>query len=108
MSPPFGNPKKSWKSKKARNIARIIVAHKEKKFIPLGGSGDHRNLHAVVSFEAKGSGDMRSVKYETEQIYKYDLPETTNEGKPWLVPAANKVAQDVQKIYISQMKKLGM
>jgi hypothetical protein len=108
MSSPFGNPKKTWKSKKARHIARVIVAHKEKKFIPLGGSGDHRNLHAVVSFKATGAGVTRKVEYETEQIYKFDLPETITRGKPWLIPAAEEAARDAQKIYISQMKKLGM
>jgi hypothetical protein len=48
------------------------------------------------------------VEYETEQIYKFDLSETVTRGKPWLVPAANEVARDAQKIFISQMKKLGM
>ena len=108
IKPPFGNAKKTWRSKKARNLARIFVAVKEKKFIPLGGNGDNRNLHAVVSFQATGTGRSRSVKYETEQIYKFDLPETITRGRPWLVPAAEKVSRDVQKIFISQMKKLGM
>ena len=108
IKPPFGDARKTWKSQKAQNLARVFVAFKEKKFIPLGGNGDNRNLHAVVSFEATGTGKSRSIKYETEQIYKFDLPETITRGKPWLVPAAEKVSRDAQKIFISQMKKLGM
>jgi hypothetical protein len=84
---------------KSRAIARAYVAFRENKIIQYGG-----NLHFVDSFRASGG----AVSFRLRQVYSFDYSTTTTQPQPWLLPASNEVARDVEKIFISQMKKLGM
>jgi hypothetical protein len=99
-----GKSKRNYKSEKARRVSRVAIAYKKRLLLPWGGTGDNRNLHAVVSFK-KNSG---KVEFETEQVYRFDLRKTKTKSQPWLIPACEKVEKDSQKIFNSQMKKLGM
>jgi hypothetical protein len=83
---------------KSRAVARAYVAFRENKIVQYGG-----NLHFVDSFRAADS-----VSFRLRQVYSFDYSTTTTQPQPWLLPASNEVASDVEKIFISQMKKLGM
>jgi hypothetical protein len=77
---------------------------KKKLFLPYGGSGDQRNLHKVTWFEKNG----KSIAFKLQQVYSFEKDKTITTAKPWFKPACEKVARDTQKIFIGQMKKLGM
>jgi hypothetical protein len=105
-----GKTKKAFEygSLKSWTVARAYIAFKHDLYLPMGGSGDERNLFDVVSFTPVGKGQNRKVKFETEEVYNFERRETRTQARPWLLPACEKVAKDGQKIFISQMKKLGM
>jgi hypothetical protein len=84
---------------KSRAVARAAVAFQESKIVQYGG-----NLHFVDSFRASGG----SVSFRLRQVYSFDFPSTVTPETQWLRPAAFEVARDGEKIFISQMKKLGM
>jgi hypothetical protein len=99
---------------KARNVARALVAFNNNLFIPIG-EGEERNLFLVKEFYlqkvAKGKGSAermkhRKVAFKLEQVYKFSQPETTTDPEPWLLPASQDVAKQVQAIFNAQMKKL--
>jgi len=64
-----------------------------------------RTLHKVTSFRRGANGQIR---FETEQIYKFDLPSTTTEAQPWLWSATEKWKNMGQKIFNTQCKKRGL
>jgi hypothetical protein len=106
-----------FRSEKARKVARAWKAFKTGKFLPIGDSKEQRNLFLVTGFHAqkvaKGKGytqraKHRGIAFELKQVYKFDKPATKTEPEPWLLPASEKVARQVQAIFNAQMKKLGM
>ena len=101
-----GSGTRNWNTEKAKGwfVARAFVAYSKGLFLPMGGSGDQRNLHKVVSFRRRGSGQI----FEAIQVYRFDMDRTHTPAQPWLWPASEKVAKDGQRIFNSQAKKLGL
>jgi hypothetical protein len=97
-----------YDSRKSLTIARAYIAFKHDLFLPMGGSGGERNLFDVTSFTPIGKGKNRGIKFEMEEVYNFERKKTRTEARPWFIPACEKVAKDRKKIFISQMKKLGM
>jgi hypothetical protein len=93
-----GNSQAATGTHKSRAVARAYVAFRENKIVQYGG-----NLHFVDSFRSADS-----VSFRLRQVYSFDYSTTMTQPQPWLLPASNEVARDVEKIFISQMKKLGM
>jgi hypothetical protein len=48
------------------------------------------------------------VTFKMDLIYSFKHRETFTHDNPWLWPSAEQPARDVESIFISQMKKLGM
>ena len=65
----------------------------------------NNNMFTVTDFSRKMDG---GVTFKMEMLYTLSREETTTPAAPWLQPAAEKPAEDVENIFISQMKKLGM
>ena len=104
-----GNTSRNYASHKAFNVARAFVAFTEGLFLPLGGSGDQRNLHAVTSFQRSDSASFNpKIKFETMQVYKFDMEQTITPPTPWLLPACEKVEAESQNIFNSQARKQGL
>jgi hypothetical protein len=99
-----GKSTRNLNSLKAWFVARAYSAYTHGLFLPAGGSGDQRNLHAVISFNKSGD----SVKFKLAQVYRFDMPKTETPATPWLMPACEKVEKDSQRIFESQMKKRGL
>jgi hypothetical protein len=98
-----GSPAK-LRSRRSNFVSRAFIASKHKKLMP-AGSKKERNLFAVKNFKKV---DKNTAEFDMELIYKFDLPVTQTPKKPFLEPACEKVSKDAQKIFISQMTKLGM
>jgi hypothetical protein len=94
---------KTYKSNSARLVARAAVAHKKALLLPWGGSDTERNLHWVKKFDPKAK-----KPFETKQVYNFSHYKTHTKARKWLEPACEKVSRDAQKIFNSEMKKLGM
>jgi hypothetical protein len=99
-----GASRRGFQSERAHKVARAYIAFKKGLFIPIGDSKGQRNLFIVTSFNK----NRRNVAFRLEQVYKFDKPETTTTAEPWLLPASEKVGRQVQAIFNSQMKKLGV
>jgi hypothetical protein len=99
---------KTYKSQKAWFIARAAAAFNKNLLLPMGGSGGNRNLFYVTKFTAVGNKDSRKAEFEHEEVYNFERQNMLTRARPWFRPACEKVAKDVDKIFISQMKKLGM
>jgi hypothetical protein len=95
-------------TRKSLLVSRAYIAFKHNLFLPMGGSGDNRNIFRVVSFKTVGTGRNRAVVFDTVQIYNFEHRKTMTKASPFLKPACEKVAKDAQKIFNSQMKKLGL
>jgi hypothetical protein len=88
-----GQTYRSWLVRKAAVAARdnLVMRHNDKLF-------------QVSNFQKSGG----NVSFKMDQIYGLDREETIPPASPWLMPAAEQPARDVESIFISQMKKLGM
>lgn len=84
---------------KSRAVARAAVAFRENKLVQYGG-----NLHFVGRFST-GNG---RVTFRLRQVYGFNKRSTTTKARPWMRPAYERSARDGERIYISQMKKLGL
>jgi len=84
---------RAWLVRKAAVAAKhgLVMRHNNKLF-------------TVQNFEKSGG----RVSFKMNQLYGLDKEETVTPENPWLRPASEKPAQDVESIFISQMKKLGM
>jgi hypothetical protein len=89
-----GQTYRSWFVRKAAVASKnnLIMRHNDKLF-------------SVTDFHKKSDG---GIEFKMQQIYGFDKKETITPESPWLKPAGEKPAQDVENIFISQMKKLGM
>ncbi len=88
-----GQTYRSWLVRKAAVASKnnIVMRHSDKLF-------------SVTGFEKRGG----KVHFKMQEIYGLDRGETITPESPWLKPATEKPARDVENIFISQMKKLGM
>jgi hypothetical protein len=100
-----GAPTRNYNSQKSWTVARAYVAYTKNLFIPWGGKNGQRNLHQIMSIRGLGE---KKVEIKTRQVYKFDTARTQTPATPWLLPACEKVEKDSQKIFESQMKKLGL
>jgi hypothetical protein len=62
-------------------------------------------LFSVNDWQRKAD---KKISFKINEIYGFDKQETITPEKPWLRPASEKPAKDVENIFISQMKKRGM
>ena len=97
------NSSNRFKSRKAAKVATAFIAFKRGLFLPFGDTNGQRNLFVVTEFHKKG---RKGVAFRLKQVYKFDQPETNTKPAPWLLPASEKVARQVQAIFNSQMKKI--
>ena len=88
-----GHSFRAWLVRKAAVAAKhgLVMRHNDKLF-------------KVTNFQKVGG----RVTFKMNQLYGLDKEETITPARPWLWPASEKPAQDVENIFISQMKKLGM
>ncbi len=88
-----GQTYRSWLVRKAAVASKnnILMRHNDKLF-------------SVTGFEKRGG----KVHFKMQEIYGLDREETITPETPWLKPATENPARDVENIFISQMKKLGM
>jgi len=84
---------RAWLVRKAAIAAKhgLVMRHNDKLFV-------------VQNFVKTGG----RVSFKMNQLYGLDNEETITPASPWLLPASEKPAADVESIFISQMKKLGM
>lgn len=92
-----GSFKKSYSSRKARNVARMAVAFEKKKFIK-----KKDGIYVVNSFQ------VRKGKVRARMTRLYNLTQTSVRIKPThhLQDAIKKPVQDGPNIHKSQIKKL--
>jgi hypothetical protein len=64
----------------------------------------NKKLFRVENFVSRGNSD----RFRLRQVYGFDRKATVTTAQPWLKPAAEEIARQGEKIFISQMKKLGM
>ena len=84
---------------RGRAVARAAVAFREGLLVRYGG-----NLHIVEGF----SSNNGRVSFRLRQVYGFDKTSTKTKPRPWMLPAYIRVAADGEKIFISQMRKLGL
>jgi len=94
-----GNYSKKHLTYVSKLIARAAVASKNNLVMQHSGA-----LFTVTEFQKKGDG----VHFKMNELYDISREETTTPARQWLKPASDKPAKDVEIIFISQMKKLGM
>lgn len=78
-------------------VAAASAAYRGKKFLKYG-----KNIFRVKTFSKNGD----NVKFELEMIYFRGKESTVTKKESWLEPATKQPAEDAQKIFNSQMKKL--
>jgi hypothetical protein len=81
-------------------VAKAAVASREQ--IPMQYND---KLFEVTNFQKKADG---GIEFKMQEIYGFDKEETMTPESPWLRPASEKPSKDVENIFITQMKKLGM
>jgi hypothetical protein len=91
-------------SQQSSFVSRAYIAWKNNLFMPAGNK-EERNLFIIKNFRRAGRD---KPEFEMEQVYKFDQPVTHTQATPFFEPACEKVANDAQKIFNSQMKKLGI
>jgi hypothetical protein len=96
---------KSYVSIKAERVARAGLAFNKKLFVFIGDQNGGKSLFKVSTFVKKGK---KGVAFQLELFHKFDTAQTKTEANPWLLPASEKVGRQVQAIFNSQMKKLGV
>ena len=85
---------------RSKLVARAAVAFKNNMLMRFNDE-----LFSVLDFQKTSNGD---ISFKIDLIYNLKEKTTYTHETPWLMPAAEKPAQDVENIFISQMKKLGM
>lgn len=89
--------KTKFKSHKAATVARAAVASKQNKFIRMNDA-----FFRVTNFRAVAG----RVRFKLQEILNLKHKTTVTPKKPWLEPAAQAAASDIQAIYNSRMAKL--
>jgi len=95
-----GNYSRKGGTHVSKLIARAAVAARENIFMRLSD-----NIFSVRDFLKTANG---GISFKLDLIYNIKYDKTKTPQKAWLLPASEKPAQDVENIFISQMKKLGM
>ncbi len=89
--------KKKYQSRKARNVARMAVAHKTDKFIK-----KKDGIYKVDAFRARGG----RVRIRMRRLYKFETGAVRIKPTGHLENAIKKPVQDGPNIHKSQIKKL--
>jgi hypothetical protein len=84
---------------KARIVEMAAAANKKGGFLTM-----NKKIFRVENFVKTGGG----VKFRLRQVYGLDRKRTKTRPQPWLKPASDAVAKQGEKIFISEMKKLGL
>jgi hypothetical protein len=85
---------------RSKLVARAAVAARENIFMRMSNE-----IFSVKDFTKEANG---GVSFKMDLIYNIKYDKTKTPENAWLQPASEKPAQDVENIFISQMKKLGM
>lgn len=83
----------------ARIVAMAAQAASKNAFIYM-----NKRLFRVENFLQRDQG----VTFRLRQFYGLDRKSTITSPSPWLLPAAEAVARDGERIFAQQMKKLGL
>jgi hypothetical protein len=84
---------------KARIVAMAAAADKKHGFLSM-----NKRIFRVENFVKKGGG----ATFRLRQIYGLDKKTTVTPTQPWLKPASEAIARQGEKIFIGEMKKLGL
>jgi hypothetical protein len=84
---------------KARIAAMAAAAVKKGGFIAM-----KNKLFRVENFVPRDGG----ASFRLRQFYGFDRRFTLTSPQPWLLPAAESVANEGERIFAQQMKKLGL
>jgi len=95
-----GNYSKQGGTYVSKLIARAAVASRQNIFMRMSDE-----IFTVKDFTKDAGG---GVSFKMDLIYNIKYDKTKTPENAWLQPASEKPAQDVESIFISQMKKLGM
>jgi|LGOV01.1.fsa_nt_gb hypothetical protein len=93
-----GNPKKHYKSRRARNVARAYIAQKKEKFVSRSSG-----IYSVSDFQKTGRA---GISYKRNMIYNTQHRKTKVKKTPMLEPATLAPIGDAQNIFNSQVNKL--
>jgi hypothetical protein len=92
-----GNFKRDYRSRKARNVARMAVAYEKKKFIKRNDG-----IYRVDSFRARGG----RVRIRMQRLYNVENATAKIKPTHHLEDAIKKPVKDGPNIHRSQIKKL--
>jgi hypothetical protein len=84
---------------KARIVEMAAAANKNGGFLTI-----NKKIFRVENFVKNGNG----VKFRLRQLYGFDKKKTITRPQPWLKPASDAIAKQGEKIFIGEMKKLGL
>jgi hypothetical protein len=91
------------KNKAQASIIKTYYAFKSG--LLMWGEGNDRALYKVVKFKNRKGGGFEA---ESKMIINFRHSRTYTKGKHFFQPACEKAAKDGQRIFISEMAKLGM
>jgi hypothetical protein len=86
-------------SHKARIVEMAATANKKGGFLSM-----NKKIFRVENFVKNNSG----VTFRLRQLYGFDKRRTVTRPQPWLKPASDAIARQGEKIFISEMRKLGL
>jgi hypothetical protein len=94
-----GNYSRKGGTYRSKLVARAYIAFKHDLFMRFTNK-----LFSVTGFRKTSEG----VSFLLHQIYSFDKTETITKSQPWLKPASDTVARQGEKIFINEMRKLGL
>ena len=112
-----GKKKITTHTRKSLLVSRAYIAFKHGLYLPMYSASGESNIFRVTQFHAekvaKGKGARernrhRTIAFEAVQIYNFKHKKTRTKARPFLRPACEEAARDMQAIFNAQMKKLGM
>jgi hypothetical protein len=84
---------------KARIVEMAAAANKKGGFLSI-----NKKIFRVENFVKNDGG----AKFRLRQLYGFNKRTTITRSQPWLKPASDAIAKQGEKIFISEMKKLGL
>jgi hypothetical protein len=84
---------------KARIVEMAAAAAKKGGFLAI-----NKKIFRVENFVKNDGG----AKFRLRQLYGFDRRTTVTRSQPWLKPASEAIAKQGEKIFISEMQKLGL
>jgi hypothetical protein len=89
-------------TEKYRYVRRAAVAYKSGM---LRYAGEHNSLFRVTKFHNIGKGKYRKVVFDQKLIFNRKYPRTYTPAHNFFMPACQKAAKDLQKIFNKHMEK---